>query len=345
MIETLIRPHIRQLKAYSSARSEYTGDAVAYLDANENPFSGFSEKEFNRYPDPLQKQIKRRLAVSKGLDVEQIFLGNGSDECLDVLMRTVVEPLVESVCICPPTYGMYEVLADIHRAEVRRAFLTNNFALDIEAITEAVDENTKILFLCSPNNPTGNILATESIEKLLETFKGIVLIDEAYVDFSTSQSWILRLNKFPRLVVCQTFSKAAGLAGLRLGMLFGDPLLIAAMNKVKYPYNINFLTQKLACQYLDKADAEKKSLNTIIRERDNLALELTENSNVVQVHNSSANFLLVEFKEALKTFEALRANGIIVRNRTGEYNCKSCLRITVGTPKENRLIMEVINSI
>lgn len=342
-IEKLIRPHIRDLKPYSSARDEYHGGAEIYLDANENPFE--QPARVNRYPDPVQTALKNELAKRKGVDCEEIFVGNGSDEALDVLVRTIIEPNKDEILICPPTYGMYTVLAEIHQSKILRVPLTTEFELDTEAVLRAITPNTKIIFLCSPNNPTGNLLPTESIERLLTNANSLVVIDEAYIDFASFSGWIERIREFPNLMVLQTFSKAWGLAGLRVGMLYGNRTIISAMNKVKYPYNVNTISQHQALRALTEDDEVRGNVNSILSERERLTKALKSLPSVVNVYPSESNFLLVQVSDASKIYKELCSKGIIVRDRSKELHCMQCLRITIGTPEENTKLLSELEKL
>jgi histidinol-phosphate aminotransferase len=339
-LNKLVRPNIIQLKPYSSARSEFKGAADVFLDANENPF----DTGLNRYPDPLQWKLKAKISALKGVPKENIFLGNGSDEVIDLLVRIFCEPQEDHILILPPTYGMYQVSADIANVEIRSVQLTPDFQPDVDTIFSTVNENSKILFLCSPNNPTGNNLHLEKIETLLTHFPGIVALDEAYIDFSSQKSCTELLSEFPNLVVLQTFSKAWGLAGIRLGIAFASPEIIHYFNKVKPPYNINQLTQNAALAALENQTQQQEMVQTIIGQRTLLQQYLMSLELVERIYPSDANFLLVKVKDPKNTYNYLVEQGIIVRDRSNVVLCEGCLRITVGTPEENeRLVQALLN--
>lgn len=340
----LVQPGLLSLKPYSSARSEFNGKAQAWLDANENA-EDLSGMGLNRYPDPLQLQLKKRLAQLKGVAEASIFLGNGSDEALDLLFRIFCKPGQDNVITCPPTYGMYSVLANINGVEERRVPLDRHFRLQPEAVLAAADGHSKLLFLCSPNNPTGNVLQPADVEFVLREFPGIVVIDEAYIDFASQPSWLNRLADYPNLVVLQTLSKAWALAGARLGMAFAAEAVVEWMNKVKYPYNVSELTQRAALQALANEDAFRQYLDNLYHERLLLAERLKALPIVRKVFPSQANFLLVRFANAQVVFESLRNEGIIVRNRSAELHCHNCLRITIGTRQENELLLSTLEKL
>ena len=326
------------MKAYSSARNEFKGAASVFLDANENPFPNDG---LNRYPDPLAMAVKREIAKIKGVETENIFLGNGSDEVIDVLVRIFCEPRVDNIITLPPTYGMYQVAADTADVAVRTINLTADFQPNVEEILRGADERSKILFICSPNNPTANNIESAKILNLLNSFKGIVVVDEAYIDFSAQQSCVDWIQTFPNLVVMQTFSKAWGMAGIRLGMAFGSKQIIDLMNKVKPPYNVNELTQRAALDLL-KNKAAKKDANVkeIIAEREKMAAILRGYIFVEKVYPSDANFLLVKMPNPNAMYNWFLTNGIVVRNRNTVTLCEGCLRLTVGTPEENTALLE-----
>ena len=337
-IQQLIRENIRQLKPYSSARDEFTGVADIYLDANENPF----ESEVNRYPDPYQRELKNKVAALKKVPVENIFLGNGSDEAIDLLIRIFCEPKEDEIIILPPTYGMYAVSAAIANVNIKEISLTNNLQPNTKSILATANANTKLLFLCSPNNPTGNNFDPKIIRTLIENFTGIVVVDEAYIDFSTQESCTQWLQEYPNLVVLQTFSKAWGLAGIRLGMAFASTEIITLFNKVKPPYNINQLTQNAAHQALDDTASFQSKLDYLIQQRSWLKNALSQLHEVEKIYPSNTNFLLVKIKDCNTLFEHLTQQKIIVRNRSKVHLCEGCLRFTVGTAEENkRLIKEI----
>jgi histidinol-phosphate aminotransferase len=341
-VETLVRPNIRSLKPYSSARDEFKGEANVFLDANENSIGSPLLKWYNRYPDPMQWSIKEKIAVIKKVPKEQIFLGNGSDEAIDLLFRCFCEPGIDEVVICPPTYGMYEVSANINNAKINRVPLTENFQLDLEALEQVIKPNTKIIWICSPNNPTGNSIDREDIEIILNNFDGLVVIDEAYINFSRQKSWLADLNDYPNLVVLQTLSKAWGLAGIRMGMAFASTAIVGYMNKVKPPYNISQPVQELALKALDEIGQVNDMIVTLVNERQQMARLLSEMKKVEQVYPSDANFLLVKFNDAASLYAYLVADGIVVRDRSNVEKCAGCLRITIGTPTENEKLIQAI---
>jgi histidinol-phosphate aminotransferase len=340
-INSLVRRNVLAMKPYSSARDEFHGEAEVFLDANENPYPS----PFNRYPDPLQWKVKEKLAAIKGVDPKQIFLGNGSDEPIDLIIRAFCEPNQDSVMITEPTYGMYKVAADVNAVNVQQVLLTPDFDLDLDAIPNTFDATTKVIFLCSPNNPTGNLLTRTKILEVVKRFYGLVVIDEAYIDFSKSKSFIPEMKKYPNLVVLQTFSKAWGLAGLRLGMCFASEEIINILNKIKYPYNVNIKTQELAIDALDNVYRKDIWVDEILKERKALESELEKLPLVEKVFPSDANFLLVRVKDAQSTYQYLMNNRIIVRDRSRVNLCYNCLRITVGTPEENKRLIEALKQL
>lgn len=343
-LEKLIRANILALTPYSSARDEFKGEAKVFLDANENSFGSPAGDSHNRYPDPMQKNLKDRLSAIKGVPAGNIFLGNGSDEVIDILFRVFCEPGRDNVIIVPPTYGMYEVSANINAVEVRKVPLTAEFQLNVEGISEAVDENTKLIFICSPNNPTGNSIDRDDVEFVLNNFNGIVAVDEAYINYSRQKSFIAELTEYPNLVVMQTLSKAWGLAGVRIGMLFASDEIIAVMNKVKPPYNIGTPAQELALNALNRIQEVNEWIRTTVSERDRLVRELAHNPLIRKIYPSDANFLLVKVNEPKKVYNYLVDKGIIIRDRSGVTLCEGCLRITVGTPEENEMLITELNS-
>ncbi|SHE97871.1 histidinol-phosphate aminotransferase [Dysgonomonas macrotermitis] len=340
-LEQLVRKNIQNLKAYSSARDEFKGEASVYLDANENPLNG----PYNRYPDPLQWKLKERVSKIKNVDVHKIFFGNGSDEPIDIVYRVFCEPTVDNVVAIDPSYGMYKVCADINNVEYRQVLLNDDYTLDAGRLLQNIDSNTKLVFLCSPNNPSANILNKEEVKKVLTSFDGIVVIDEAYIDFSIADSWLPELDKYPNLVILQTFSKAWGLAAVRLGMAFAAPEIISYFNKVKYPYNINILTQNFVLEELDKQDEKEEWVKTLIGQRIWLEEKLQTVALVEKIYPSDANFILAKVTNANKVYNDLVEKGIIVRNRNTVSLCKDCLRITVGTETENKALIESLNSL
>lgn len=341
-LEKLIRPNIRQLKPYSSARDEFSGEAKVFLDANENSLGSPLTKWYNRYPDPHQRAIKEKLSVVKGIAAEHIFLGNGSDECIDLLFRSFCEPGKDNVIICPPTYGMYEVSANINDVLIKKAPLLEDFQLDLVHLENLVDAHTRIIWLCSPNNPTGNSLNRTDIETILNNFNGIVVIDEAYINFAKQKSFIQELTDYPNLVVLQTFSKAWGLAGLRLGMAFASAAIIEVLDKVKPPYNINQATQELVLKALDEVGQVNDMIRILVDMREALAAVFRSMPTVETVYPSDANFILVKIKEARAVYEFLLEKGIVLRDRSNVQLCENCLRITIGTEKENTILVDAM---
>lgn len=335
-IQTLIRPSIQKLVPYSSARNEYEGSEGIFLDANENPFN----TGLNRYPDPVHTTLKKAISASRHVSENNLLLGNGSDEVIDLLFRTVCEPGKHTCITLPPTYGMYSVSAAINDVEVVEVPLTENFQPVTEKILQHITSETRIIFFCSPNNPSGNCLAENSIKEILNRFQGLVVIDEAYIDFSTQTSWLTYLTEYPNLVVLQTFSKAWGLAGIRLGMLFANQELIRALHKVKPPYNVNALTQRIALQALENTAQTHSWIQAVISQRDVVKSVLSTLSFVEKVYPSDANFLLVKCKRAAEVFAFLKQEKIIVRNRSQVPGCEGCLRISIGTMEENIQLLE-----
>ncbi|MEO8473094.1 MAG: histidinol-phosphate transaminase [Chryseolinea sp.] len=340
-IKKLVRKNVLQMKPYSSARDEFKGNADIFLDANENP----NPSPFNRYPDPLQWQVKLKLGKIKGVTPEQIFLGNGSDEAIDLLIRAFCEPNQDSILITEPTYGMYAVCADVNAVGVKKITLNTDFDLDLPSFAELGDPSLKIIFLCSPNNPSGNLMSRDKIIYLLNNFHGLLVIDEAYIDFTGSKSFSNELSKYRNLVILQTFSKAWGLAGLRLGMCFASVEIIDILNKIKYPYNVNVQTQQLALAALDRPDKVAATVKEIIQEREILSRKLLDLPITKKVYSSEANFVLVSVSDATATYHFLMDQGIIVRNRSNVKLCDNCLRITIGTPTENLRLIEALKSL
>jgi histidinol-phosphate aminotransferase len=341
-LNQLVRSNIKKLVAYSSARDEFSGEAKVFLDANENSLGSPLLKWYNRYPDPHQRAIKQKLSVIKGIAPEHIFLGNGSDECIDLLFRCFCEPGKDNVIICPPTYGMYEVSANINDVAVKKAPLLEDFQLDLVHLETLVDANTKLIWLCSPNNPTGNALNRVDIETVLNNFNGIVVVDEAYINFAKQKSFIQELTDYPNLVVLQTLSKAWGLAGLRLGMAFASAAIIEVLDKVKPPYNINQATQELVLKALDEVGQVNDMIRLLVDMREALAEVFRSMPTVEKVYPSDANFLLVKIKDARKIYEFLLGKGIVLRDRSNVTLCEDCLRITVGTEQENTLLVDAM---
>jgi histidinol-phosphate aminotransferase len=340
-INKLARQNVLKMKPYSSARDEYQGEASVFLDANENPYNS----PYNRYPDPLQWKVKEQISKIKGVPAEHILLGNGSDEPIDLLFRAFCEPGMDNAVSISPSYGMYEVAAETNNVEFRKVNLTDDFELDADSLLSVVDGNSKLLFLCSPNNPTGNSLAVSAVKTVLNTFNGLVIVDEAYIDFSSSPSYLRLLKEYPNLVVLQTFSKAWGAAAIRLGMAFASKEIIGILNKIKYPYNINQLTQDYALKMIAKEDCMKEQLLMILEERTLLDRELRELPYVKKVYPTDANFILVKIDDATYIYDALVEQGIIVRNRTNIALCEGCLRITVGTKDENLVLLNALKNL
>ncbi len=343
--QRIILPHIWNLKPYSSARDEFKGNEGIFLDANENPFGSGLSKFWNRYPDPLQHKIKVKLCEIKHIKEDHIFIGNGSDEAIDLLIRMTCKSGTHNMIICPPTYGMYEVSGNINDIEIRKVNLTSDYELDVDNIIQTIDENTRLLFICSPNNPTGNKIKRESIYTILKSFSsGIVIIDEAYIDFSDEESFTNELPYYPQLVVLQTLSKSFGLASLRLGMAFANPEIIRILNKVKPPYNISGATQEQVLDALNNKDFVKKSISQINIEKNKLISELETIVGVESITPSHANFILVKFVNAQALFGFLIKEKVITRNRSSVSLCENSIRITIGTPEENKILISKIKN-
>ncbi|MBL7893791.1 MAG: histidinol-phosphate transaminase [Bacteroidia bacterium] len=345
-LDTITRTNIKNLKPYSSARSEFKGKEGIFLDANENSFGSPLDANYNRYPDPLQLDVKEKLGKIKGLPIQNIFLGNGSDEAIDILFRAFCNPGVDNIIICPPTYGMYEVSANINDVKIKRVPLTSEeFQLDTENILKAIDNNTKLIFICCPNNPTGNGVKWEAIKKILENFSGLVIIDEAYINFARYRSLIPELLNYPNLVILQTLSKAWGLAGLRVGMAFASEPIIDIFNRIKPPYNINIASQKLVLEALNNTDKINAWIKETVEERDKLSAELAMLPFIIKVYPSDANFILVKTNDPLAIYNYLVNKKIIIRDRSKVELCEGCLRITVGTKEENRKLIDILKEI
>jgi histidinol-phosphate aminotransferase len=343
-INNLVRENVKSMKPYSSARDEFEDFDTAemiFLDANENPF----QNGVNRYPDPQQSSVKVVLAKQRNVNPNQILLGNGSDEVLDLIFRAFCEPKVDNVITLPPTYGMYGVLANINAVENREVLLSEEFQPQVEKILEAVDENTKIIFLCSPNNPTANSFSDKSVVYLLQNFKGLVVIDEAYIDFSKKQSWMNELDEYPNLVITQTLSKAYGLAGIRLGICYASPAIISVLNKIKPPYNVNELTQLRALERLSDPEKIKSEIASIIAQREELLKVLVDVKFVEKIYPTEANFILIKVDDANKRYAELIATGIVIRNRTTQPLCENTLRLTIGTESENAILMNALKEL
>ena len=343
-INNLIRENVKSMKPYSSARDEFedfdTADMI-FLDANENPF----QNGVNRYPDPQQSNLKSVLATQNKVSKKQILLGNGSDEVLDLIFRAFCEPKVDNVITLPPTYGMYGVLANLNNIENREVLLSSDFQPKVEQILEVVDACSKILFLCSPNNPSGNSFSDDAVVKLLENFKGLVVIDEAYIDFSEKESWLNRLSDYPNLIITQTLSKAYGLAGIRLGICYASEEIIAVLNKIKPPYNVNELTQQRALERLSEPEKIKREITSIIEQRAKLLEVLVDVKFVEKIYPTEANFILIKVDDANKRYDELIAKGIVIRNRTTQPLCENTLRLTIGTEEENKKLIEVLKQL
>jgi histidinol-phosphate aminotransferase len=342
-LDSLVRDNVKVLKPYSSARDEFedfdTADMV-FLDANENPFNN----GVNRYPDPQQASVKSILAKQNKVNPNQMLLGNGSDEVLDLIFRAFCEPKTDNVITLPPTYGMYGVLANINAVENREVLLSADFQPQIEKIFKAIDDNTKMIFLCSPNNPTGNSFSEESVTTLLEHFNGLIVIDEAYIDFSEKESWLQKLEQYPNLIITQTLSKAYGLAGIRLGICYASAAIIAVLNKIKPPYNVNELTQRRALERLDNTDVIKSEIQAIVQQRLELLKVLLDVKYVEKIYPTEANFILIKVDDANKRYDDLIAKGIVIRNRTTQPLCENCLRLTIGTEEENKKLIQAIRN-
>ncbi len=341
-LEKLVRKNVLKLKPYSSARDEFQGTASVYLDANENPYPA---SKYNRYPDPHQVKLKQQISKIKKVPVDRIFLGNGSDEPIDLLIRAFCEPGYDNVLIPHPTYGMYTVSAEINDVTIKNVKLTAEFDLDVPAVLNAIDASTKIIFLCSPNNPSGNLLSFEKIKQVLTSFKGLVVVDEAYIDFTNYPGFLPLLKESPNLVVLQTLSKAWGLAAIRLGMCFASEAIIGILNKIKPPYNISLLSQHAAEEGLQNEAQKNAWVTEIIAERNRIEKELVKIESVKKVYPSDANFLLVKIENARDVYQQLVNRGIIVRDRSTVILCDDCLRITIGTPLENQTLLKELNAI
>jgi histidinol-phosphate aminotransferase len=339
-IKNLIRPNVAKMKPYSSARDEFKGEAEVFLDANENPYP----TGYNRYPDPLQWKIKEKLSPLKGVTPEQIFLGNGSDEPIDLIIRAFCEPNRDSILITEPTYGMYSVCAEVNAVNIQSVTLTEDFDLDVDAIFHAINDSTKVIFLCSPNNPSAALLSREKIYAVLKGFEGLVVIDEAYIDFAKTKSFIEELDSYPNLIVLQTFSKAWGLAALRCGMAYASVDIIKILNKIKYPYNINIQTQQLVVEALDNVAQKDSWVKEILVQREMLATDLQSVAIVRKVYPSDANFILARVENAQQVYTYLMNEKIIVRDRSKVKLCDNCLRITVGTPSENKRLINALKN-
>lgn len=342
-LDSVLRENIKKVKPYSSARDEYKGNEGIFLDANENPFGSATERNVNRYPDPLQRDVKAALAEIKHIPSGHIFLGNGSDEPIDLIIRAACEPGKDSILILPPTYGMYEVSASINNVEIIAVPLNRDYDLEPEAILKAVQSSTKVIFICSPNNPTGNLMSEEKVKQILTSFQGIVVLDEAYIDFATTtEGFVPLLDQYPNLVVLQTFSKAWGMAALRLGIAFASIDFIQILNKIKPPYNINVLTQELALEALNNVKKKNTMVADILLQRNWLRKELMQLPVCLKLYPSDANFILMRTGDGKKVYDFLVEHRIITRDRSKVILCEGCIRITVGTPEENKALIEVL---
>lgn len=340
-LEKLVRQNVLKLKPYSSARDEFKGSASIYLDANENPFPS----SFNRYPDPHQIKLKEKLSAIKKIPIDQIFLGNGSDEPIDLLIRAFCEPGIDNVVIPQPTYGMYTVSAEINNVKIKTIKFTTDFDIEINTLSAAWDDHTKLIFLCSPNNPSGNLLDPEKIKAVLTQFHGIVVVDEAYIDFTNYPGFVPLLKAYPNLVVLQTLSKAWGLAAIRLGMCFASEEIIGILNKIKPPYNISLLSQQTAIEELHFEVRKNRWVSEIISEREKLREGLSKIDSIKKIYPSDANFLLVKITNARSVYEVLVKKGIIVRDRSNVILCDDCLRITIGTQQENQILLNELKQV
>lgn len=342
-VNRLVRESVRKLQPYSSARDEYVSDGseMIFLDANENPF----DNGVNRYPDPYQRSLKSVLSEQKGLTEQQILLGNGSDEVLDLIYRAFCEPNQDNIITLPPTYGMYKVLAGINAVENREVLLTKDFEPNVTEILKVADSNSKLLFICSPNNPTGNAFQKKGIKELLESFNGLVVVDEAYIDFSNDESWVSKLKQYPNLIVTQTLSKAYGLAGIRLGICYASEEIIGILNKIKPPYNVNQLTQQRALQRVLHQDLVKQEVKQILDEREELIKALKDLEFVTALYPTDANFVLAKVDDANKRYQQLLEKQVVVRNRSTQPLCENTLRFTVGTPEENKKLIAILKEL
>lgn len=342
-VQDLLRPSIKALKAYSSARDEFQEETsnMVFLDANENPFN----TGINRYPDPQQNEVKDILSKIKNISKSNILLGNGSDEVLDLIVRAFCEPNQDNLIILPPTYGMYEVLANLNAVDIQKVILSDDFQPEVDQILKVANANSKILFLCSPNNPSGNSFNDNEVETLLKKFEGIVVIDEAYIDFSGQDSWLNRLEEFPNLIITQTLSKAYGMAGIRLGICYASTEIIAVLNTIKPPYNINVLTQNKAAELLKLTNVVSDEIDSILIERSHLISKLKSISYINKIYPSDTNFILVKVDDATKRYNQLIKEGVVVRNRTTQALCENCLRLTVGTPSENKTLITALTKL
>jgi histidinol-phosphate aminotransferase len=343
-LDNILRNNVKKLIPYSSARSEFEGDAQIFLDANENSLGSPLQQNFSRYPDPLQKKLKEKISSIKNISIENIFIGNGSDEAIDLLIRAFCNPGGDNILIFPPTYGMYEVAAEINDVTINKVLLTEDFQLNIKAAKTEINVTTKIIFVCSPNNPTGNLLAAESIEWLLQNFNGIVVVDEAYIDFSSQDSWIKKLNEFQNLVVLQTLSKAWGLAGLRIGFAYASKEIINVLNKIKPPYNISEATQQLALSALQNEGQAEEKTQILIQQKERLSEAFQQLDFIKKIYPSDANFILIKVDNANDLYKYLLSKNIVVRNRSSQPLCGNSLRVTVGTSEENDALLNALKA-
>ncbi len=343
-LDSILRDNIKKAKPYSSARDEYKGTEGIFLDANENPYGSAIEKMVNRYPDPLQRDVKTALAALKNVPAEHIFFGNGSDEPIDLLIRATCQPGKDSILILPPTYGMYEVSAGINDVAIISVPLTKAFDLDVDAILAAVKPHTKIIFICSPNNPTGNLMSEEKVKAILRAFSGIVVVDEAYIDFADTKGFVPLLDTYPNMVVLQTFSKAWGMAALRLGTAFASKEIVSVLNKIKPPYNINLLTQEAALEALKNNAVKDEMVHKILKQRDWLRAELSKLPVCLELYPSDANFILMRTPDGKKVYDYLVDHVVITRDRSKIILCEGCVRITVGTEAENQRLLDVLKT-
>jgi histidinol-phosphate aminotransferase len=334
-VQQLLRPHLRNFKAYASARTEYTGADAIFLDANENPIGSASGGQLNRYPDPIQNKLKEEIARIKHVPTEQIFVGNGSDEAIDLLYRAFCEPLVDNVIICPPTYGMYETSANLNNITLKEVMLTNDFQLQVEPILAAIDAHTKMIFICNPNNPTGNLLHEADITRIVQSFTGLVVIDEAYIDFALSESWVSKLSQYPNILVMQTLSKAWGMAGIRVGMAFASAEIIKILTAIKPPYNVSVLAQEAALKALQNQAGQQQMIQAIMEENVRLVAAFEGMNYIKKAHPTHANFILLEVEDPNALYQYLTEHQVIVRNRNTTPLCSGCVRISVGTKSEN----------
>lgn len=343
-LNNITRENIKKLIPYSSARSEYEGDAQVFLDANENSLGSMLQENFHRYPDPLQKKLKEKISALKNVNSKNIFIGNGSDEAIDLLIRAFCNPGKDEILIFPPTYGMYEVSAAINDVEIKKVLLNDNFELNIPLIKKSINDKTKIIFVCSPNNPTGNSFNENEIEDLLNNYNGIVVIDEAYIDFSDKASWLSKITRYPNLVILQTLSKAWALAGLRIGMAFASEEIIQILNKIKPPYNISVATQKLALQVLSDEEKAYQKIDILKKEKQKLIEDLKAFDFIKKIYPSDTNFLLIKVNDAARLYKYLLSKNIVVRNRNNQPLCENSLRITIGTPEENISLLQALKN-